>query len=204
MFGNTAQCAKLAIRESEALHATHAFCIDRGLVLVLGLGDDQLMQLVEEPRIDAGDLVQLYGAHSQQHGALELVNALRCGSPQRATKLFLRAFNESVIHEPFTDGPATAAVLERTQRLLERFLEGAADRHRLADRLHLGGKARIGRRELLEGEARALHDHVVEHRLEAGWRRLGNVVRHFIERVANGELRTDARNRKAGRLGGER
>ena len=112
VFGDAAQCAELAIGESEAFHATHAVCIDHGLVLVLGLGDNQLVQLVEEPRIDAGDLVQLRSTHPQQHGALELVNALRRGAAQCATELLLRAFDESVINEPFADGPSATASLE--------------------------------------------------------------------------------------------
>ncbi|CAA9297816.1 MAG: hypothetical protein AVDCRST_MAG61-722, partial [uncultured Friedmanniella sp.] len=50
--------------------------------------------------------------------------------------------------------------LEAAQRLLERLGEVAADRHRLADRLHVGGEHRVGGRELLKGEPRDLHHDV--------------------------------------------
>jgi hypothetical protein len=41
---------------------------------------------------------------------------------------------------------AGQAGFQRAQRLLQRFLEGAADRHRLADRLHRGGQQSARRR----------------------------------------------------------
>jgi hypothetical protein len=45
---------------------------------------------------------------------------------------------------------AAAPELERRHALHERFLEGPADRHRFADRLHLRRQRAIGLRELLE------------------------------------------------------
>ena len=63
---------------------------------------------------------------------------------------------------------------------------------------------RVGARELLEREARDLHDDVVERRLEARRRRLRQVVRDLVERVADRELRRDLRDRVARRLRRER
>src|SRR5690606_28201096 len=68
------------------------------------------------------------------------------------------------------------AGLQSAQRLLEALLEGAADRHHLADRLHLRGQARIGLRKLLEREAGDLRDHVVDRRLERRRRRAAGDV----------------------------
>ena len=97
------------------------------------------------------------------------------------------------------------AGLERAQRLLQRFGEGAADRHRLADRLHRGRQHRFGAGEFLEGEARDLGDDVVDRRLERGRRRAaGDVVGDLVERVADRELGRDLGDRKSGRLRGER
>src|SRR5439155_6311118 len=81
--------------------------------------------------------------------------------------------------------------LESTSSLLERLGEGAADAHRLADRLHLRAEVYVRARELLEGEARPLDDDVVERRLEARRRRPGQVVRDLVERVTHRELRRD-------------
>ena len=57
--------------------------------------------------------------------------------------------------------------LQAAEPLLEGLLEGAADGHHLADRLHLGAEQRARAAELLEGPARDLDDDVVEDRLEA-------------------------------------
>ena len=54
------------------------------------------------------------------------------------------------------------------QRLLQRFVEGAADRHRLAHRFHRGGQLGLGARELFKSEARDLGHDIIDGRLEAG------------------------------------
>ena len=100
---------------------------------------------------------------------------------------------------------AGKAGLQAAQRLLQAFLEGAADRHHLADGLHRGGERRIGAGEFLEGEARDLGDDIVDGRLEGGRRgAAGDVVLQLIERVADGQPGCDLGDGKAGRLGGER
>ena len=101
-------------------------------------------------------------------------------------------------------GLPVEVALEPALRLHERLDERAADAHRLADGLHLRAERAVGAGELLEREARDLDDDVVERRLEARRRRAGQVVRDLVERVADGELRRDLRDRVAGRLRGER
>ena len=97
-----------------------------------------------------------------------------------------------------------APELERAHALEERLLERPADRHRLADRLHLRGQRLVGLRELLERPARDLQDHVVDGRLERRRRDARDVVRDLLEAVAQRQLGGDLRDRKAGRLGGQR
>ncbi len=98
----------------------------------------------------------------------------------------------------------TGVELAGAERLEVRLGERPADPHRLADRLHLRSQSPISARELLEGEARELHDDVVERRLEARGCRPRQVVRDLVERVADGEPRGDLRDRVAGRLRRER
>ena len=87
---------------------------------------------------------------------------------------------------------------QRAQRLLQAFGEGAADRHRLADRLHRGGQHRLGAGKFLEGEARDLGDDVVDGRLERGRRgAAGDVVGDLVERVADRELGGDLGDRES-------
>ena len=96
---------------------------------------------------------------------------------------------------------AGQARLQRAQRLLQALLEGAADRHGFADRLHRGGEHVRGAGEFLEGEARDLGDDVIDGRLERGRRRAaGDVVGDFVERVADRELGRDLGDRETGGL----
>ena len=99
---------------------------------------------------------------------------------------------------------AGEAGLQPAQRLLQAFLEGASDRHDLTDRFHGGGEERFGAGELLESEARDFGHHVVDSRFERRRRdAAGNVVRQFVERVANGQPGGDLGDRKTGGLRGQ-
>jgi hypothetical protein len=87
---------------------------------------------------------------------------------------------------------------------LQRFLEGAPNRHRFADALHLRRQRRIGLRKFFEGETRHLHDAVVDRRLETRGSFARDVVPDFVERVTDRQLRRDLRDRKSGRFRGQR
>ena len=136
-------------------------------------------------------------------GSLDLAGA-RVDTPEHDRPLRLSRLE--LAGEPRVQvlGPPLGIDLEPAPRLRERLRERAADAHRLADRLHLRAERLVGARELLEREARELDDDVVERRLEARRCRPREVVRDLVERVADGELRGDLRDRVAGRLRGER
>ena len=101
-------------------------------------------------------------------------------------------------------GPRLVVELPRPHRLAPRLRERPADAHDLADRFHLRGEAGLSARELLEREPRQLDDDVVERRLEGRRRRPRDVVRDLVQRVADGELGGDLRDRVAGGLGRQR
>ncbi len=155
--------------------------------------DRQGVQLAQEPRIDRGPashLVDLGAAAKDLEQHVETVGRGRLEPGQQLLRLA---------------GEVRLRVeLSRAHRLRERLAERAADRHRLADGLHVGGQRPLGSRELLEREPRDLGDHVVDRGLERGRRDPGDVVVDLLERVAGGELRCDLRDREAGRLRGER
>src|SRR3546814_5103672 len=80
-------------------------------------------------------------------------------------------------------GPAD---LQAAQRLLQGLLEGAADRHHLAHRLHLRGQARVRGRKLLEREARDLGDDIIDAGLErCRGQSAGDLVLQFVQGVAD-------------------
>ncbi|CAB4858254.1 unannotated protein [freshwater metagenome] len=99
---------------------------------------------------------------------------------------------------------AETTLLERAQRLLEAFGERSPDRHYLTDTLHLRAEHARGSRQLLEGPARDLRDHVVDGRLEACRRHLRDVVGNLVEAVADRKLCCNLRDREACCLGGKR
>ena len=162
------------------------------LVVELHLQLDDLLDLVEEPGIDLGQPVHLFQREAVLERVADVPDALGAGLAELLLERLAvaRALVEAV-----------DADFQAAQRLLERFLEGAADRHHLADRLHLRGQAVVRLRELLEREARHLGDHVVDGRLERRRRRAaGDFVGDLVERVADRELGRDLGDREAGRL----
>jgi hypothetical protein len=100
---------------------------------------------------------------------------------------------------------AVDAGFQPAQGLLQRLLEGAADGHHLAHRLHLGGQTVVGLRELLEGEARHLGNDVVDRRFERGRRgAAGDLIAQFVQGEAHCQLGRHLGNGKASRLRGQR
>ena len=93
--------------------------------------------------------------------------------------------------------PAGMARFQGAQRLLERLLKAAADRHRLPHRLHRGGEHRRATAELLKGEAGNLRDHVINRGLEAGRGGTGDVVDDFVEGVTHRQAGGDLGDWKA-------
>ena len=156
--------------------------------------------LVEEPRVDLRRLEELLERRTTADRLLDLDETslgANCGGLNQGAGFFggRRLPVPVELH---------TALIDRAQGLLERLRVGATDRHGFTDGLHRGGEGRVGRRELLEGEARDLNNHVVERRLERGRGRARDVVRDLIEGVAGGEACGDLRDREARRLRGQR
>ncbi len=153
---------------------------------------NELLHLREEPGIDRRHLVDLLHGHAEAHGVRHVEDALGAGFADLVHDLF------AIVGQ---GRQAVLAGLKPSQRLLQGFLEGRADRHHFAHGLHLGGEAVVGLRELLKRKARHLGDDVVDRRFERSRRRAArDVVLQFVKRVAHRELRGDLRDREACRL----
>ena len=96
------------------------------------------------------------------------------------------------------------ADFQTTQCFLQRLLEGAANRHHLTNRLHLGGQASIGLGEFFKVKTRDLGYDIVDRGLE-GRRSYSacDVVIKLIKGVAHGQFCRDLCDREAGGLGGQ-
>ena len=99
-------------------------------------------QLVDEPRVDARWRRRPPPA-SRRRGSRPSPRAAgrRAASGSRSSSAAL-----SRSTHPGASRTTASLLLQGAQRLLQRLGEVAADRHRLADRLHVRGQRRVGRR----------------------------------------------------------
>ena len=160
----------------------------------------QQHQLIQEPRVNLGGLVQLLHGGTGQQGLLHLVDTLG----GRNLSLLNQLGQLSLREVQRLEREGRTLLLQRTHRLLQSLSEVTAQSHSLANTLHGGGQGRVSSRELLKREARNLHDHVVEGRLEGRRGLLGDIVRNLIQGVTQRQLGRNLRNREAGSLRRER
>jgi len=203
----TTQISQLPIGEALSLHPAHQGAI-ACVILSEGSGRpsrlrrEKFGQLGEEPQVDARALRHVLHGQARLQRPLDLEHPLRGRTAESRSQGFRVGLGEAILGGR-ADGPPRPLDFQSAETLLERFLEGAADRHHLPHRLHLRGQDRIGGGKLLEGEPGDLHHHVVQHRLEGGGSGPGDVVGQFVESVPHRQLGPDPRNRVAGGLGGE-
>ncbi len=188
------QVAQAPVGESLALEGTQRSGVDvvEAPIVELHLELDDLLDLVEEPRIDVREPVHLFEREAVFEGVAHVPDALRSGLAELALErlAIARALVEAV-----------DADLEAAQRLLERLLEGAADGHHLAHRFHLRRQAVVGLGKFLKCEPGHLGDHVIDRRLEGRRRRAaGHLVGDLVQRVAHRELGRDFGDGKPRRL----
>ena len=149
------QIGEAPVGEPLAFEHAQGIRVDVGELLVVQahLELDDLLDLREEPRVDAREAVHLLERQAVLERIADVPDAL-------GTRLAQLALDHLAVGGALVE--AVDADLQAAQRLLQRFLEGAADRHHLAHRLHLRGQAVVRLREFLEREARHLGDHVVD------------------------------------------
>ena len=197
------QVRDLHVGEAEALSAAHVLLVEflKRVSRKRLLDGDHVGHAGQEPWVDARLRVKLFHAHATAHRLADEEDAVRGRAAHHVVEF--RALH-GALRTLAVCAETRAAVFKGAKRFSERFLEGAADGHDLADRLHAGRERVVGALELLEREARHLDDAVVDGRLEARGRRLRDVVHDLVERVAHCELRRGLGNREARRLGSER
>src|SRR5207302_8315577 len=90
--------------------------------------------------------------------------------------------------------------LQTSNAFGKRLLERAANRHHLADRLHLRTQDGLSTRELLELPARNFDYDIVEYRFKGGGRDLGDVILDLVEPITDRQLGSNLRDRESGGL----
>ena len=193
------QRGQAGVAEAHHLELAQPFFIQRQPVFAdLGLGLDDFADTREEPRVIGGGVLDVVIAQPVAHrlcnqpdpvGGLRRDRLDHCG-------LFGRAGNVDLVE-------AAQPCLHRRERLLHRFVEGAADRHGLAHRFHCGSKFGFGTGEFLKREARDFRDDIVNCGFKAGGGDAGDVIVELVQRVADRQFGGDLGNRKPRRLGSQ-
>ena len=155
---------------------------------------NKLFNLLDEPRVDFGELADFLRGQAFFDRGQEPVNAVGAGRCQ--------FFAEQRIGSLRRSAPGRVR-LKRTNSLLQGFFEGAANGHHFADRFHLRAESAIGAGELFELPFRNFHHDIIYSRLETSRRFLGDVVGDFIEGHANGEAGSNFGDGEAGGFAGE-
>ena len=199
-LGPAGQDCQAGIGEAQHLQGAQTFFGHRQTISAHDLfGLNNLADAVQEPRIKRGDVLNLGVGQTVTHCLSDGAQTVRCLFAKRLDhgNLFRRAGDFDLVKTGQTR-------FHRSQRFLQTFVDGAADRHCFTHGFHRGGQVGFGAGEFLKGEFRDLGDNIVDGRLERGRGHLGDVIVQLIQRVANGQLGRDFCNREAGRLGGQR
>ena len=125
-----------------------------------------LEQLVQKPAVYFGFLEQVIHAGATPQQLEHRQKAFGCGFEQ---------FLELGLTHGFK--AASHVGLEAAKGFHKAFLEGAPNRHDLADASHLRAQGFGRAREFLEGKTRDFRDHIINARLKTGWCNFGDVVR---------------------------
>ncbi|AEM40103.1 hypothetical protein KVU_0264 [Ketogulonicigenium vulgare WSH-001] len=200
IFGAAGQLCQTRVREAEHFQFAQAsFGHGQAIVFYAGFGVDDLADTVKEPRVEFGDSVDLVIRQAFAHGLGDGAQTVGGGLCQ--------CRNDGGFRGRAGDGDLVKtgqAGFQRRQRLLHRFVEGAADGHHFADRLHGGGQLGLAAGEFFKGKARDLGHDVVDGRLERGGRDFGDIVVQLVQRVTHCQFRRDLGNRETGSLRGQR
>ena len=190
---------QLEVRETALFRFADQFIGHVGDTVVLfelALDADDVFELLEEPFVDPGQLVDAFDRVALFERVGDHEDAFVGGMRERLVDV--DAGERLVRDEP------VHALSDHAQPFLDHLFEAAPDGHHLADRFHAGAQLARDAFELAEIPARNLADDVVESRFEAGGRTLRDGVFQFVQPVAEPQFRGDEGERVTGGLRRER
>ena len=186
----------------DLIQIAHAFGFQVQLVGQLSLGQllfhlNQLYQLVEEPLVDLGYVVDIVYGNAPLQGLIDYEQALVVAHADlcfdfRVRKLLQLGAVEGVQGD-----------LRAPDRLHDGFLKGLADGHHLAGSLHLSSQISFGVNKFIKGPLGQLDYYIVDGRLKAGVGSAGNGVFNFVQSKTDGDLGRHLGDGIAGGLGGQ-
>lgn len=176
------EVGNLAIRETHSFRLLHQFVVDcsevgRSFESLVHLND--VVELVEEPAIDFGQLVDLVdGIVEVEHGVGDGEETSVGGNGEGVVEI-LR------LDVSLETGPSR---IDLSNRLLKTLLESSSNRHHFSDTLHRRTNFTVDVLELGEIPLGNLGDDVIEGGFEASRGGLGDGVGEFGEGMAESDL----------------
>ena len=154
----------------------------------------QVQVLMEEEVVDFRDFVQLFQRHAARNRLVHCKHAL-VGALADKLQQLVHAEVRHRLHPQ-----CVAADFRAANRLHQRLLDVHANRHHLAGRLHLRAEGALAVHELVKRPLRDFRHDVVQRGFKRGAGLARHGVLHFIQRIADGNLRGALGNRVARRL----
>ncbi len=165
---------------------------------------DNLGEVIEKPRIDPREFINPLRCHAALERITQVPYALRTGPRKFLLDLFFVGLAVGSPQVAAVAAKTEATDLQTSQCFLKRFLERAADGHRLADAFHLRRECVVGLGEFFKRKPWNLRHDVVDGWLKTSGRLTSDVVGKLVQPIANREFCCDLRDRKAGCLRSER
>ncbi|GFF30855.1 LOW QUALITY PROTEIN: hypothetical protein IFM46972_03049 [Aspergillus udagawae] len=196
VLGGTNEESDLLVGETKLLGLQHHLLLDAKQaadLLELVVAINNVLELVEEPLVDLGQLVNLVNR------VVLVKHSLTNGQPAAVSGILQNIIQvlKLVTLEP------DEARIDLANSLLERLLKGTTDGHDLTDRLHGTANVALDVLELAQIPAGNLGDDVIQTRLEVGGSGLGDGVGKLRESVAQTDLRSSVGKRVTSSLGGQ-
>ncbi len=161
----------------------------------------QFFNLHQEPAVDVGQVEHAVDGQARAEGIGDIPDTL-CARVFQLAANFGQRFR---IVQAYFRVEAGRAHFQTTQRFLQRFLLGTANRHHFTDRFHLRGQTVVSANEFLEVETGNFRHNVVDGRLKRSRSAAASdVVHQLVECVTYRQLGSDFSNREAGCFGRQR
>ena len=156
--------------------------LGQGAVLQRHFHIGEVLQLVQKPPVDLGDVVDSVVRHATLEGFVHAEGALGV--------LHMQMLDDFLGRELFKvgQGHCVQTQLGGGNRLHHGVFKAVADRHNLAGRHHLGTQRLVGVDELVKRPFGVFYNDVVQRRLKAGAGFAGDIVGDLVQRVAEGDL----------------
>ena len=167
-------------------------------VFQFSIHPDEVHQLVEEPFVDHGYLMDMFNRESSLEAFIDSIDSLVIRLMDLCFDLFIGIFFK------FRQGQRFQTQFDTSDSLHDTLFKGSTDCHDLTGSLHLGTEGTFCIDKLVKRPLGEFDDQVVQCRLKAGIGCTGNGVDNLVHRITDSDLGCNLCNRVTGCLGSQR